>query len=73
MDTLIFAANSVLPIILVILLGYWLRQIGFYSKAFLRGTLTVENYKTPLQAAYCLKFFVNFFVLLYSIFWYSVL
>lgn len=36
MGTLIFAANSVLPIILVILLGYWLRQIGFYSKAFLR-------------------------------------
>lgn len=36
MDTLIFAANSVLPIILVILLGYYLRKINFVSDEFLK-------------------------------------
>lgn len=36
MATFIFAANSVLPIIMIILLGYWLRQIGFFDKGFLK-------------------------------------
>jgi hypothetical protein len=36
MDTLIFAANSVLPIILVIVLGYNLKRIGFFDSAFLK-------------------------------------
>lgn len=36
MDTLIFAANSVLPIILVIVLGYQLKKIGFYDDEFLK-------------------------------------
>lgn len=36
MDTFIFAANSVLPIISVILLGYWLKQKQFYDAAFLK-------------------------------------
>ncbi len=36
MDTLIFAANSVLPIIFVIVLGYWLRKINFYDDNFLK-------------------------------------
>lgn len=36
MDTLIFAANSVLPIILIIVLGYQLKRIGFYDDAFLK-------------------------------------
>ena len=29
------AANAVLPIVLLILLGYFLKQIGFFSKEFL--------------------------------------
>lgn len=37
MDTLIFAANSVLPIILVIVLGYQLKRIGFYDDTFLKN------------------------------------
>jgi hypothetical protein len=36
MDTLIFAANSVLPIILVIFLGYKLKNIGFLNDNFLK-------------------------------------
>jgi hypothetical protein len=36
MDTLIFAANSVLPIILVIFLGYKLKCIGFLNESFLK-------------------------------------
>ncbi len=36
MDTLIFAANSVLPIILVIVLGYQLKRIGFLNDEFLK-------------------------------------
>lgn len=36
MNTLIFAANSVLPIILVIILGYYLRRINFFDDNFLK-------------------------------------
>lgn len=37
MDTLIFAANSVLPIILIILLGYQLKRTGFFDDTFLKN------------------------------------
>nr|WP_302600294.1 AEC family transporter [uncultured Cellulosilyticum sp.] len=36
METFIFAANAVLPIILLIILGYYLKQIHFYDDYFLR-------------------------------------
>lgn len=36
MSTLIFAANSVLPIILIIFIGYRLKIKGFYDTAFLK-------------------------------------
>lgn len=36
MDILFFSANSVLPIIIVIVLGYMLRQSNFYSDSFLK-------------------------------------
>lgn len=36
METFIFAVNAILPIILLIALGYGLRQIGFLDEAFLK-------------------------------------
>lgn len=36
METFIFAANAVLPIIILILLGYYLKQIHFYDNNFLK-------------------------------------
>jgi len=35
-DILITAVNAIMPIILVILLGYWLKRIGFVNKDFLK-------------------------------------
>ncbi len=49
MDTLFFAANSVLPIILVILLGYILRQINFCDDNFLK-TANKLVFKVALPA-----------------------
>lgn len=36
METFIFSANAVLPIILLIILGYYLKQIRFYDDSFLK-------------------------------------
>lgn len=36
MSTFIFAVNAIMPIILLIILGYQLRRIGFYEEAFLK-------------------------------------
>lgn len=36
METLIFSANAVLPIILLVLLGWVLKKIGLFTKEFLR-------------------------------------
>ena len=36
MDTFIFSANAILPIILLIALGYGLRQGDFFDEAFLK-------------------------------------
>jgi len=45
---LVTAANAVLPIVLLILLGYWLRQIGFLSADFVKtGNKLVFNVCLP--------------------------
>lgn len=36
MDTFIFSANAILPLILLIALGYGLKQIEFFDEAFLK-------------------------------------
>ena len=48
MDILITAVNAVMPIILVILLGYLLKQSGFLSKDFVKtGNKLVFNVCLP--------------------------
>ena len=37
MDKLLFTCNSILPIILPILLGYFLKRINFFKDGFLVG------------------------------------
>ena len=45
---LVTATNAVLPIVLLILLGYWLRQIGFLSAEFVKtGNKLVFNVCLP--------------------------
>ena len=45
---LVTAANAVLPIVLLILLGYWLKQTGFVSADFVKtGNKLVFNVCLP--------------------------
>ncbi len=73
MDTLIFAANSVLPIILVIVLGYRLKRIGFYDDTFLKSAnKLVFNIAIPAYLffnVYTIESFktVNWGIVLYCI------
>ena len=36
LDTLFYALDAVLPLVLTIFLGYWLRRVGFFSDEFLK-------------------------------------
>lgn len=46
---LLFTMNSIMPLILLILLGYWLKKIGFFSKEFLKiGNKTVFYVCLPM-------------------------
>lgn len=48
-DVFIFAMNAVFPVIVIILLGYWLKESGFLSKEFLKiGNKTVFRVCLPL-------------------------
>lgn len=48
-DILIFAVNSVMPIIILVLLGYLLKQKGLFSKEFLKiGNKTVFRVLLPV-------------------------
>ena len=49
MDKLLFTFNAILPIILPILLGYFLKRINFFSKDFLKeGNKLVFNVFIPI-------------------------
>lgn len=49
LDIFLFAVNSVLPIVLVVLLGYYLKRIGLFTKEFLRvGNKTVFHLLLPV-------------------------
>jgi len=53
MATFFFAANAVLPIILLIFLGYYLRRIQFFDDSFLKyGNSFVFKVATPALLAY---------------------
>ena len=50
LSILLFTCNSILPVILIIVLGYLLKQKGFFSKEFLRvGNKTVFNVCLPVM------------------------
>ena len=53
MDTFIFSANAILPIILLIALGYGLKQIGFLDEIFLKkANAFVFNVALPVLLFY---------------------
>ena len=53
METFIFAANAILPIILLIALGYGLKQIGFLDEPFLKkANAFVFNVALPVLLFY---------------------
>ncbi len=53
LDIFIFAANAIMPVILIILLGYWLKKKNFFTQEFLKvGNKTVFRVCLPLLLFY---------------------
>ncbi|MBQ1400666.1 MAG: AEC family transporter, partial [Lachnospiraceae bacterium] len=56
LDTLSFSVNAILPLVLLILLGYGVRRLGFFSEDALKQ-LNRFNFRVP----FCALMFVNIY------------